>query len=191
MIKDKRDRTLAWETGPGEDRGREHDVRSTTAASRPRSIEDADELAEELARARRDGRDLAVVVLSAAPGRGESAPTSVRLQKPRVSRMLALLEAVAIREVLRRDDVVFYEAPKDRFVFSIAESDEKGVKRAVERIRLHLAGQLALRVRAGVARLESDGGTLEDLISVASERVPGSGSGPTTPIDSVLRGGTA
>jgi hypothetical protein len=136
------------------------------------TIVESDELADELARARRYERDLSLVVMSASPtvresengGRLPSAAT-------KLPQMIALLTAVALREVVRQSDVVCYQPAENRFVLALAESDEASAQSAVDRITAHFDAHLRLRVRAGVARFPADAYTLDELVAKAAERV--------------------
>lgn len=91
--------------------------------------------------------------------------------------MVALLAAVALREVLRRSDVVCYQPAENRFVLALAESDGEDAHQAVARIRAHFRSRMRLRLRAGIARFPTDAFTLEELVGVAASRAPRSGGG--------------
>jgi hypothetical protein len=134
------------------------------------SFVDSDELAAELARARRYERDLAIAVLSTRPlrraeaGNGES-PTPSNLPQ-----VLALMSAVALREILRQSDVVCFQAARNRFVLGLPESNGEDASRALLRIRSHFRTRLRLRVKTGLARFPADALTLEELITAAEAR---------------------
>ena len=142
------------------------------------SIVDSDELEAELARARRYEHDLSIVVLSARPLTHGTPPQQGlrRSHETKLPQMVALLAAVALREVLRRSDVVCYQPAENRFVLALAESDEDDARRAVGRIRSHFRTRMRLRMRAGIARFPADAFTLDELIGVAASRASRTGT---------------
>jgi len=140
------------------------------------AIIDTDELVAEIARARRYEHDLSGVVLAARPirigsrtnGNGSGEAQSGESKMPQV---LALLTAVALREVVRCSDVVCYQAADNRFILGLTESDDVGAHAALTRIGEHFRSRLRLGVRAGVATFPSDAYTLEELVSTAAGRL--------------------
>lgn len=146
------------------------------------SVVDTDELAAELARARRYEHPLSTVVLSAHPlrgggllsgnGRAPSVETETKLPQ-----MVALITAVALKEVVRCSDVVCYHAAENRFVLALPESDAEGARSAVDRIREHFRSRFQLGVQAGLAGFPADAYTLDELIATAAARI----SFPTFP----------
>lgn len=156
-------------------------LRFTDGAVPATSIVDSDELEAELCRARRYEHNLAIVVLAARPLTQASRPGEPpRASQSKLPQMVALLAAVALREVLRRSDVVCYQPAENRFVLALTESDEDDARAAVGRIRTHFRSRMRLRLRAGIARFPVDAYTLDELIGTAASRAARSGE-PSSP----------
>jgi hypothetical protein len=150
----------------------------TKLASSPSSIVDSDELAAELARARRYERHLSIVVLSAQPM--DEHATNGNGAHSRLPQMIALLTAAALREVLRFSDAVCYHAAENRFVLGLTEVGPERARHAIERIRVHLGSRLHLRTQTGVAGFPTDAITLDELVSVAAWRAAHDGADAAT-----------
>jgi hypothetical protein len=134
------------------------------------SLVDADELAHELARARRYEQDLSIVVLSARPMDGPATTGDLAAPGLKLPQMVALLTAVALRDVLRRSDVVCYHAAERRFILALTESALDDAHTPLERIRTYLRTRLHLQTRAGMAAFPRDAFTLDELVSTAHAR---------------------
>jgi hypothetical protein len=158
--------------GAHADRGAAHaDAASPVNLPTDSTIVDSDELASELARARRYEHDLAIVVLSALPARVASGDaTEVGSPDSKLPQMVALMTAVALREALRHSDVVCYQAAENRFVLALTESGANDAWHALERIRLHFRSRLSLQILAGVAAFPGDAFTLDELVAAAARR---------------------
>jgi hypothetical protein len=150
----------------------------TKLAASPSSLVDSDELAAELARARRYERHLSIVVLSAQPVDEHAENGHSKLPQ-----MIALLTAAALREVLRFSDAVCYHAAENRFVLGLTEVGPERAVQAMARIRTHLLSRLHLRTQAGLAAFPADAITLDELVSMAAWRAARDGTdlASTTP----------
>lgn len=166
MLSNLFDRMLKWAQPNGE--STEH-LGATEAISSAAAIVHSDELTAELFRARRYEHDLAIVVLSAHP-RLRSSEEEGSAASDKLPQMIALLTAVALREVLRGSDVVCYQAAQNRFILALPETDADGAGVAVDRVHAHFRSRLRLRIRAGIACFPEDAFTLEELVATASLR---------------------
>lgn len=141
-------------------------------------VDSQDMLQMELERARRYNRGLSIVVLSiecpGAAGSGANGPGearhSVRVAGP--PRMVEILAAAGLRNILRQSDVMCYQPTENRFVVALAESDAEQAEKALIRIRETFRERLELRVRAGICRFPNDALTLADLIDTAVRVTP-------------------
>jgi hypothetical protein len=169
MLSNWLDRFFQWaQPGVSED---VPDTLASTESLPAAAIVHSDELTAELFRARRYEHDLAIVVLSAHPRREGSQPSSGAEQsESNLPQMIALLTAVALREVLRGSDVVCYQAAQNRFVLALPETNAEGAGVAVERVQSHFHTRLHLRVRAGISCFPADAFTLEELVVTATLR---------------------
>ncbi len=132
------------------------------------SIVDSDDVSAELARARRYEHDLAIAVLDARPAEPQNADRRTAPAGSRLPQMVALLTAVALRDVLRSSDVVCYHAAENRFVLALPESDSDHAMVALTRVRAHLHERLRLLTEVGVASFPSDALTLDELVATAA-----------------------
>ena len=178
MLSNLFDRVFKW-AQPGMSDDVPEPLGSTESISSAAAIVHSDELTAELFRARRYEHDLAIVVLSAHPSlRGSDQSDGADQAESKLPQMIALLTAVALREVMRGSDVVCYQAAQNRFVLALPETDAEGAGTAVERVQQHFRTRLRLRVRAGISCFPTDAFTLEELVATATfrTRVP---EGPT------------
>ena len=175
MLSNLFDRVFKW-AQPGMSDDVPDRLSSADSISSAAAIVHSDELTAELFRARRYEHDLAVVVLSAHPRLRDSEQSDDgEAAESKLPQMIALLTAVALREVLRGSDVVCYQAAQNRFVLALPETDAKGAGVAVDRVQSHFRTRLRLRVRAGISCFPADAFTLEELVATATlrTRVPG------------------
>ena len=170
MLSNWFDRVFKW-AQPGMSDDVPESLTSTDAMSSAAAIVHSDELTAELFRARRYEHDLAVVVLSAHPGSEHS--NGAANGEPKLPQMIALLTAVALREVLRGSDVVCYQAAQNRFLLALPETDAEGATVAVDRVQTHFRTRLRLLVRAGISCFPADAFTLEELVATATLRTRG------------------
>jgi hypothetical protein len=144
-------------------------------ATQPPTIIDSDELAAELDRARRYEHDLSVVVLAARAANGKNGRAVAGEGTPpevtKLPQIVALLTAIALRDVLRSSDVVCYQAADNRFILALTESGGDGASAAVARVGEHFRFHLRLGVRAGVATFPADAYTLDELVAIATSRL--------------------
>ena len=170
MLSNWLDRVFKW-AQPGLTDEAPQSLGSTESISSAGAIVHSDELTAELFRARRYEHDLSIAVLSAHPRlRGSENGNGAAQPESKLPQMIALLTAVALREVLRGSDVVCYQAAQNRFVLALPETDAGGAAMAIDRVQNHFRTRLRLRVRAGVACFPADAFTLEELIGTASLR---------------------
>ena len=173
MLSNWFDRVFKW-AQPGMSDDVPESLTSTDAMSSAAAIVHSDELTAELFRARRYEHDLAIVVLSAHPGlRGSEQSDGAENGEPKLPQMIALLTAVALREVLRGSDVVCYQAAQNRFLLALPETDSEGANVAVHRVQLHFRTRLRLLVRAGISCFPADAFTLEELVATETLRTRG------------------
>lgn len=153
---------------------------ATGANRRAGAIADPPEhLGAELDRARRYRRDLSIVVLGTAPleseaGEAGDATKGGRTVETRLPHVVSLLAAAALRDVLRRSDVVCYRPTENHFVLALAESDADDARRALQRVRSVLEERFRLEARAGLARFPDEALTLDELVAKAAARAAGS-----------------
>ncbi|HUF76932.1 MAG TPA: hypothetical protein VMM35_11675 [Longimicrobiales bacterium] len=171
MLSNWFDRVFKW-AQPGMSVEVPESLGSSESLSSAAAIVHSDELTAELFRARRYEHDLAIVVLSAHPGlRGSEQQNGVtQSESNKLPQMIALLTAVALREVLRGSDVVCYQAAQNRFVLALPETEAEGASVAVDRVESHFRTRLRLRTRAGISCFPADAFTLEELVSSATLR---------------------
>jgi hypothetical protein len=169
MLSNWLDRVLKWaQPGVSDD---VPDTLASTESLPAAAIVHSDELTAELFRARRYEHDLAIIVLSAHPRRqGSERSDGAEQSESKLPQMIALLTAVALREVLRGSDVVCYQAAQNRFVLALPETHAEGASVAVERVQSHFHTRLRLRVRAGISCFPADAFTLEELVATATLR---------------------
>jgi hypothetical protein len=131
-----------------------------------------EELDAEIAKARRHGYDLAVVVLTARPQtRAAAGGIDYWARETRMSGDLALLTAVAVGEALREGDVVCYQPLQQRMVVALPLANFDGAHAALWRVKAHLSAKWRLHLRGGVAQLLRDAATLDWLMAVAATRI--------------------
>jgi hypothetical protein len=143
----------------------------------PRFREALPTISAELARARRYGRTL-TVVLFAVDG---AQPSGTRNGHPEAERdaasaLCAAALAALLRETMRDIDIVTYASTLGRCVVVMPEVDRGEALLAVNRLRDLCARRLALPVRADLAVFPRDGLTLEELVRVAEAKAE-----PSTP----------
>jgi GGDEF domain-containing protein len=144
------------------------DVNSNGIVTPSSTIVDSDELASELARARRYEHSLAIVVLSAQPVSMSTADSQDAKAGSKLPQMVALMTAMALRETLRHSDVVCYQAAENRFVLGLPESNADDAAQAMDRIRGHFLRRLSVKVDAGIAVFPRDALTLDELVATGA-----------------------
>jgi hypothetical protein len=115
----------------------------------------------ELARARRYGRPLSIVLV--AVSQSAAAPENALAVDP-ASPFGPVVLASLLREVMREEDMVSYTAARQRCLVMMPEVDRQEAQQAVDRVTVLCAQRFSLLVRAGVAAYPLDGWTLEDLV---------------------------
>ncbi len=126
-------------------------------------------LTEELARSRRYGHPLSLIVLSLDGERGQDAGDE-SLQEP--MRQLAFgLAGAAWRDGLRHSDLVTFDPLHNRYVVILAESDRKQAEKCIDRLLRSSLQRPVPRLRVGLAQFPDASPTLEDLLNCA-ERSP-------------------
>lgn len=138
-----------------------------------------EEIEDAIARARRDGHDLAIAVLTAQPEARNPLPGLDYWARERpMSGDLAFAAALAVGEVLRGDDVVCYQPKRNRLVIALPLADLDGARAALGRAGGHLSSGWLLQMRSGAAQLMRDAATLDWLIAVATTRIAAPGQDP-------------
>lgn len=159
----------------------------------------AGRLAEELDRARRYEHALSIVVLSTTPlpeGLSDAVPPNgngngTRTIETSFPQVMSLLAAAALREFLRKSDVVCHRPVDGSFVIALAESDADKAGSVLERIEDLFRRRLGLGADVGVARFPEDGLTLDDLVAKAAMRAARAESGDTRGPSAATRQDTA
>jgi hypothetical protein len=136
----------------------------------PRFREALPGLLAELARARRYGRSLTIVLFTADAADGTNASGAEPAEHAARSALNAAVLAALLRETMRDIDIVTYASALGRCVVGMPEVGRDEALLAVSRLRDLCATRLALPVRADVAVFPHDGLTLEELIRVASAK---------------------
>jgi hypothetical protein len=126
-------------------------------------VDPDDVLAFEFGRARRYERALSIVVIAPT-----SWPDEQGTEPPRV---LPLLTAAGLREILRETDIMCYQPTDGRFVLGLTESNGPAARLALERVQALFKERLRIDLAIGVAQFPSDGLTLEDLVDAARAQV--------------------
>ena len=150
---------------------------ATRAAGVPSFRRSLPDLARELARARRYGRPVSLVILSLSTdhwpeeprrgngngnGNGDSASEFKLLT--RTSQVATLVLGSVLKEALRESDTVTYLAAHNQYVILLTESTKGQVRKAIERLGGLYYQRTLDHLRAGIAEFPSDGLTLEDLV---------------------------
>jgi hypothetical protein len=133
---------------------------------------------EELSRARRYQRKLSVIVFTVACDSG-SVPAGTGNGTSLQSRLRSLEDAVfryplmgcLIRAGLRENDLVMYDAIRDRYLLLMLEVERPQAFASMERIGDLVLRRTGISVEIGVAEYPTDGWTSEDLISVAESSI--------------------
>lgn len=155
---------------------------ATRAAGVPTFRRSLPDLARELARARRYGRPLSVVVLSLGNGHlaeevrrvngsngnnGNSAKDVMLLT--RTSQVASIVFGWVLQEALRESDTLSYFAADNRYVILMTESTHEQARKAMERLSALYYQRTLDHLRAGIAQFPGDGLTLEDLVVSAQK----------------------
>jgi hypothetical protein len=127
------------------------------------------QMAAELARARRYGRPLSIVLVSSGgPQAADGAPAALAGWGGQPASPLGpVVLASLLREVMREEDLISYAAARQRCLVMMPEVALEDAQQAVERVTAICAHRFGLSVRAGIAAYPVDGWTLEDLITRA------------------------
>lgn len=126
-------------------------------------------LSNELDRARRHSRPLAVVVFSLDPVVSDMAPSdadgeSLRGVQSGLFPVLCALLAPSLREALRQTDIVSYTTREAQSLVMMPETTAEGASRAIRRLLEVPAIQVLSPLRIGLASFPDDGWTLEDVL---------------------------
>lgn len=151
----------------------------------------------ELARVRRYGRTLAILVLRTEPHPPRTARTDCfsasndTATRRVLDRLLASSIGAVLGDCLRDSDIATYDAAGDQYVVLLAESGRSQAEQAARRLWSLIEERTGARVRAGIAAFPADGLVLEDLVSEAeadcvsgTERIVA--SSPATTVENIL-----
>jgi hypothetical protein len=174
-------RIMGWGHTNGDSGGVGGAAPLTPAETAPDWLFSSDELAAELARTRRYGHDLSIVVLSVSPrlddGVEEAAGGRAPNRLARLPHVVFLLTSGALRGMLRQSDIVYYQPDEEQYVIALAEASPEQARQAILRIGSLFRTRFSLRVAAGVAAFPHDGLTLPDLVATAVEQTHHAGLG--------------
>lgn len=136
------------------------------------------QLAQELARARRYQRPLAVVVLSLErdefverphslfTARGNGSATSHK-QNALFLTLTFFAIGSLFYKALRESDVVTYDATNNQYIILLVESTVSQARQAARRMQELVYQKTLIHLQARVAEFPADGLTIEDLVSAA------------------------
>ena len=152
---------------------------ATRAAGVPTFRRSLPDLARELARARRYGRPLSVVVLSLGNGHlaeevrrvnGNNGDSTADVKLlTRTSQVASIVFGWVLQEALRESDTLSYFAADNRYVILMTESTHEQAHKAMERLSALYYQRTLDHLRAGIAQFPGDGLTLEDLVVSAQK----------------------
>ncbi len=141
------------------------------------------EMRDELERARRYRRRLAVAVIglgskvqkpaSWSPKGGEARWGNRERPSPEALRGAFLVLGSVLRDLVRTDDIVAYNASRDQFVLLLVESSRAEATRTLRRVQAQVQERTQIGIHIGVAEFPSDGLILRDLIGHAEQKLSG------------------
>ncbi len=140
-----------------------------------RNIEDASEDIEtELARSRRHHEPLSVIVIEV---ERESIRATLNcaveeVQKAMMTRYVMASMASVLTRVLRRTDMVLEPGDPRRFIIFSPETDADNSGALMRHIQTHIAGELQVELRCGVAVFPKDALTFDELVRKAEQNLP-------------------
>jgi len=155
-------------------------------------------LSAEIARVRRNGRSLAVLVVAPGSwersgsastaghrwgdGNGHASTRSLAPVGPPLTLAFPLVGVIA-RDALRECDIVTYDPIANHYVILLPDSDEDKARQAARRLGELIFRRTALSIRTGVARFPGDGLILQTLVNkaVAACHQAGAAAGESHP----------
>ena len=139
-------------------------------------------LSAEIARVRRNGRSLAVLVVAPVSGErsgsassaglgwgegnGHGSTRSVAPVGPPLTLAFPLVGVIA-RDALRECDIVTYDPIANHYVILLPDSDEEKARRAARRLGELIFSRTAVSIKTGVAKFPGDGLILQTLVNRA------------------------
>ncbi|PYP52154.1 MAG: hypothetical protein DMD45_05385 [Gemmatimonadetes bacterium] len=169
-----------WRVGA---RGRAFDARAALwPADIPTYRRSFAVLSAEIARVRRNGRSLAVLVVAPVSGErsgsassaglgwgegnGHGSTRSVAPVGPPLTLAFPLVGVIA-RDALRECDIVTYDPIANHYVILLPDSDEEKARRAARRLGELIFSRTAVSIKTGVAKFPGDGLILQTLVNRA------------------------
>lgn len=137
-------------------------------------------LTAEMARARRYGRPLAVVMLGLENDRlpehiynlvsdnGNDNGTGRQILS-RTTQLVSFVLGSILRDTLRESDIAAYHAAEDRYVLLLTESTRAQARDTVQRLNQLFHRRVHTDLRAGIAEFPIDGPTFDELIRRAQQ----------------------